>query len=452
MAQEAPALGLDKAKAVALAVTFEGKSLAVHASLLAPGPRRGIPGLFGADGPADLSLARKAPRDAVGFSALKLDLAATLVRIREIVRTAGGERAFEEMEEALASANRELGFSIESDLLKPLGADLALVAFMPEGGAFLPDVVLVARPRDAKALEAGLARLASGLELAVRPVDMGGRKMTAIAAPLGKLGEPWFGPRRWDPDEDPAMAAARDREMKRRAVATILTMLAGSYCFDDGLVYFAGRPQTIAEMLERAAAGSLADAPEFKAEVAKVPAGAAFVGYEDPRLALPMVWYAALKGARFAEVYLRVAGVAIDASLLPRVTALAPHVRPGITYMVADDAGIAISSRSSTGVPIGLPGPMVLMGVGASMLVFVGRAAPEPPRAIEARPERARPLPMPDGPRVEPIPEPPVIEVPRVEPRPARPLIYRCPMHPSITAPERVACPECGMKLIPDRD
>ncbi len=493
-APELRKVGLDGARSYAVAIGLDGKLVDLSLAVRAPGPRRGVLALLGADGAADVSLARKAPRDAIAFTALKLDLAATMDRILAIARGVDPDVA-KEMEKGYADLNAFVGVSVREDLLAPLGADFSAVTLVAEGGGLLPESVNIVRPRDPKRLEAGLRKLAETLGMKVREIDVGGgKKALALAAPLGKLGQdPWFAPRIDfepfeapearafpPPDEGPAARAARERaeaerraERERRAeererkraeqkrdalkkgIATALSAFAGAWCFDGEWLYIADRPQAIADLLDRQAAGSLADVPEFKAEAARAPKGAFLVSYDDPRGSSPILAYLLPKIVHAVEPMARLAGVPIDASLLPRAKALAPHARPGISFGVADAEGIAFSSRSSLG-PIPTSPSIASTGFVLgflSSLFFVSRAeargrafeAEERMRAMEeemrrfeegrdegpripVEPRRPEPAPMPRGPPPpmpppEPPPEPraaePRIELPRENDRPA---------------------------------
>jgi hypothetical protein len=384
----AKAFGVDTVTGHALAIGIEGKAVSVSYALLGAGARRGIPGLVAADGAADLGLARVAPADAASFAAVRVDLGATAARVREMYRAVGGDEVAAEIDAVLGKAAATLGADRIEDVLGPLGSDFALVSFVPEGGGLFTESVIVARPRDAREVAARILATAAHLGIETRTVTIDGEStaaspraprwaITCLAAPLGRLGEPpWFaGPKLEDFEdrhkhlgEGPERIRERreraEMEQERLGVATFLPMFVGAYMVHDGHLLIADHPQAIAEMLDRAGRGNLADSAAFKAEVARVPAGAALVAYEDPRATLPTYLHLLVKVIHAVEPAARAAGVGIDSSLLPRARDVVPHLRPGIASVVGDGEGITVTMRTSLGVPPALPGPVAILMTG----------------------------------------------------------------------------------------
>jgi hypothetical protein len=344
------AAGLGGAKAAGLALAAEGGRIREALAIAAPGEKKGVAKMLSTGQPLDLArLSETIPGDTLWFAALRLDAGSLFDEFFALVEATDGPQARARLEKDLADFEQEFGMQVRADLLAPLGDLLTVDSSVPDDG-LLPEAVFSITVKDAQKVQTALAQLAEKAGFQVASVERGGRRISYLQAPLGKLGE------------DPTRGMTEDALGAQAIVSGVLS----AWTIDKGRLYFASLPQALEDRFERLAKGSLAENEAFKQAMAKAPAGARMFSWGRTRPIAGIAYQVALKALRAFEPMVRRAGVAVDTALLPRATTFASPFRPASSAFTADPDGFLLVMHG--GLPVLTTVPL-LAGVGAALTV-----------------------------------------------------------------------------------
>jgi hypothetical protein len=340
-------LGLAGTKAAGIGLSAEGGRIREALAVLMPGERKGVAKMLMFGKPLELAkLGDRAPADCMSFSAMRLDLRALFdqaVDLAHVLDPNGPQDADQEVARMLEGFEQNFGLKLKEDLLDALGDVVTTETMVPEDG-LLPEMVFTLDVKDATKLQRAIATLADRAGFQVASVERGGRRISYLQAPLGKIGE------------DPTRGMSQDQ----MTAQGIMVALMGAWTVDQGRVYFAAMPQAIEERFERMSKGSLAENEGFKKAIATAPAGTRSFGWSRTRGTMGVAYHLVLKGLRAVEPMARRAGLAVDTALLPRPQAVAQGFRPSTSAFVADADGFMLVSQG------GFPVLSVLPVLGAA--------------------------------------------------------------------------------------
>jgi prepilin-type processing-associated H-X9-DG protein len=186
-------LGLKGLTQVSFASGFEGKGWRDEAFIGTKGPRTGLVGLLEGPAVSDATLAM-APKDAASMSAGRFDLVKLLAVTRDVLAKVD-PRALAEFEKTLAEGDKEMGLSIEKDLIDALGDEwLTYRGPMQDDGSY--PYVLVQKLRDAagfqKVLDVLTERINAAAEgkVKIEKLDAGKFEVTGVRLPAMFAGAP----------------------------------------------------------------------------------------------------------------------------------------------------------------------------------------------------------------------------------------------------------------------
>lgn len=318
----AAALGLLQMRALGFALTAREKGYSARCQLYAPhqgGERRGVLGLL-AQGPADLGLAKLAPRSAISFSAARLDLLQAFDQARDLVEL----DARGALDRELGYLERDYGLRLRDDLLATLGGDWFSTSFPSAAGGSSVTVFGV-KLRDAQGLERalrGLAGLTGGGGFS--SVTLAGRTYRYLSAPVGRL--------------DDGASFPELLESLGSFYATGLT-----WTIEGDTLLFADMPHSLADYFEALEGGTFAESDGFKG-IAE--SKASFVQTSDPRRTFGPAHEVLIRLAKLLEAPIRRAGVPADFNRLPRASQLLPHLGPTRSELTFDARGITFDLTS----------------------------------------------------------------------------------------------------------
>jgi hypothetical protein len=309
-------------------------------------PDRGLGGLL-PDEPLQASDLAGIPRDASIALAWKLDLQRVLKQGLELLAEVE-PRAAQEFQGGLQQVEWQLGLNVEKDLLGALG-DVWTLHTAPGSGGLLAGWTLTVQLQDAdKARQAHdkLLQVANAMFAnSYRPPRI---RTFEIGEHTGYVLEV--------PDDD--------------------FVVAPSWCLTDKQLVIALLPQTVkAYMAQLDAEQSLADDPAM-AEILAMDNAPSSVSYQDVRRQFETFYPFAQIAAQMLARKLQEEGFDWDATTVPSLQAISPHLLPAISY------GRKVSDGYETYTHTTLPGA----NVGASAPVLVALLLP----AVQAAREAAR--------------------------------------------------------------
>lgn len=337
------ATGLGGLKRITVTAGFQGKEWGSDAFIEIPAPRTGLLGSLVDSKPLSDDTLKWAPKSTNWLVAGRFDFAAFTGGIRKFIAELE-PRAAQQMDQALAQVNQQLGFDLEKDLLAALGDEW--LAFNSDAtGHGVLGLTLVNRLRDpAKAKNAiiALEKQFNGL----------------LAGMLQRQGMTL------------AMETTKAGDLEIHYLAS--PALSPAWAIKGSNLYVALYPQVLAAAADHdGTVGNsiLANESFVAARKRLVPNGSlASISYMDlPRLAprgYPMVLLLQRLGFGFMDLF----GMKTPAMILPPLNRITPHLTPSIAGTWVDDAGV--HCRSTTPFP-----GAGLLGGEQALVTTVGPAA-----------------------------------------------------------------------------
>ncbi|MGH7149229.1 MAG: hypothetical protein ACREIU_00950, partial [Planctomycetota bacterium] len=358
----AGALGLDGLRALALTSSAEKDHWVNDLVLLAPAPRRGLLAL-GEGATPDRELLKRAPAEAVSFSAGNLPLAALWDALLAGLGALGKE-VEEPVKAALAAFEEKNGIQIRRDLLGSLGAGVVSYS-MPSQGLFAPgESAWLIRLRDPAAFEKGAPVLANALSgglpfLQARETAHDGTTIRSFSIRPGTgIGLPQGLP--FNP----------------------LALISPGFAVKGDLLVLSMNLQGLRRALTRLASepGPGAESsPGYRRFAERVPEKASSISYGDPR---PMWEMAHSIASGVLPAIASGAGTPFDWSAIPAVEALTAPLFGSVSYSEADAEAIHRRSFSSFGADGDL---LVVAGLAGAAVAVRSMEAAAPAAAPPAR-------------------------------------------------------------------
>ncbi len=314
------------------------------------------------------------PRDATIAMAARADLGVIYESILAMVEKVE-PRAHKEILQGIGEAEELLGYSLRNDVLKSIGDVWCVYNSPGEGGLVFTGLTAVVPVENHKTLSAVH------------------KKLLTLARDTLKH------------DEERMQRVSREHDIRPRAASRIeqldyagrqvyfLNMrgnpvpFAPAWCLTEKELIVALFPQNVKAYLSRGKeAGSIADVPQ----VAKLLAGdngpLALSYIDTPKLFELIYPFVPMFGQMIAGELQR-EGIDVDISILPSAKSIGKHLRPSVTAVRRNEAGIEIVSHQS------LPGGG-LLGSPLMMLprMMFGMARSSAPMVREVFPEEAMPV------------------------------------------------------------
>jgi hypothetical protein len=337
-------LGFEHMKAVAAALSIEGKDLVMKSFLDSPGGKDFVSDLLRRHS-ADRRLLERIPAGATSFSLFTLDGQVVLNRLRSKLKDADRKQ----LEDGLTELKRE-GVDLENKLLRAFGPRFALVTV-----------------RAGRRGATGLDALWNHLLGTAFIVEMKDRE--AALKQLAKLPQTSGTVRRSDEKigTTPIIEYRFPREHLPRGFALVVAPM------DDYLMVTLSR-ETMEQMLQTPSAETVT---HFRKMIRGVPETAVALSYDDLSQSNSFLMLAFMEGFQAAR---RKAGKENEPA--PNFPSLGAHgANPSISYTLANEQGVFTRTRSPTG---GLTEVGGLTGVLAAAAVLVPTIAAERMQSNEA--------------------------------------------------------------------
>lgn len=356
------ATGARDLQALAVTMTFSEDGVQDHIYLHAPAARTGVMKIL-TPGVTAMPCLPLVPADAVGFSAMRVDLASAWDQGFEILKQVN-EEAWKELTEEIAKFEKDAGVLVRTDLLGSLGNEVGSWSAYPEGGGLLPYAVTAVALKDPEKFETALERLYGAMGMERKELDWMGQKIRYFVAGLPKEDEGM-------PGQDPGMGP-RPAFGGGEMILLNLTSFS-AYFVDGGMLYTSNLVQTLKEVVRgrgKAATARLADSAEFKKLRARLPENPGMVMYFDLKQTFNLAYNTLLPISQYVEVLLRrELGVPFETASLPTAQAVSGKLAPSITAVANRPGGILVSSSSATGVTAVSLAGAAGAGIAAAVLI-----------------------------------------------------------------------------------
>lgn len=342
------ATGARGLEALGFSVSFTDEGVRDRLYLHAPGPRTGAMRMLSPKVTAMPSLPL-VPADAVAFSAMRVDLALAWDRALEMIQKIEPEM-WEEINGEIERFEKDAGVMIRTDLLGSLGEEVCAWSAFPEGGGVLPYSVTTVALKDPVVFEATLERLYDALGMERREIEWMGHTLRYFVARLPEQEEAMPGH-----EEDGMMGGGMEVFPGFGGPEMIMMQLTSfsSYFIDGSTLYTSSLVQTLKDVIRKRGKKreTLAESPEFKELMARLPAEPGVVLYYDLRSTFYLIYNSILPFLQVGEIFLRRGlNVPFETAALPTAEAIGRHLAPSITGVVDRPGGILLTSYSSTGV------------------------------------------------------------------------------------------------------
>ncbi|MCG3181809.1 MAG: hypothetical protein BIFFINMI_04232 [Phycisphaerae bacterium] len=294
--------------------------------------------------------------------------------------------------EGLARGEETLSFKVRDDMLACLGDGLVMYNSPGAGGVLVTGLTLVMEVKDPAKLRLTMGRIETVLSAASTGRQHGNSDDNA-APPRPKV-----------TFAEVEYKGSRIRYMQSRGIPN---PVAPAYCVTDKYLVLSLWPQTTKAALDQIARGregSILGDEQFKALMAKLPAGASFVGYTDDRQTMKMIYPLLPPLWQTISSVVRRKGVDLDPAWLPTQAALLRHVSGTAGVIVNQPDGLMMVGR---GWLPGVSATVVVAEVGVAAAVAGGywafrQTARKMTRQMEAIPM----APNQDAPAPAPAPAP----------------------------------------------
>lgn len=295
--------------------------------------------------PIDTKFLKWVPKDAVGFSAMTLDLNSTydtLLRGLNAYDEEFGKQALAQ----LAKMEEQLGFSIRGDLLDSIGNQLVGWS-MPMTTLATPELAYVIEMKDqAKFVKAakGIAKLSQGL-LTIEEGEKRGVTAYQVRIDMDRLGGMGGG------------------------MMGMLGNVKPTFAFKDGYMVVCLSPSDVKRVFQRMdreddPKGDVRSNKEFVAVAAALPQGVQSLSFSNWKSQFEGLY--GIASGLLATVKLGVE-MPIDLAQLPDPSTLTKHLFASISYSTTSANGTTTVSTSPFGPEIGLA--FFAVGIGAAVLV-----------------------------------------------------------------------------------
>jgi len=370
----AQALGVDKVATVAGTTRVVDRGMLTKVRLQTPAPHKGLLLPLAGKPLQDADLAG-VPADADLVLAAALSPDALYNELRRVIKTLD-EKADKDFARELGEFEDEFGFSLTKDILANLG-DRCVIASAPSLGGFLTGTVLTVQVKDAKKLQAGIAKLEASIRKklappAPEPVDPA-RKQAAFTCPMhpeirmpttGKCPKCGMGliPAERVQRPRPAPASLETIKVGRTQIRYVAFAtrepipIAPAWAIHKDKLYIAGWPQVIQTAIEGPARPLLTQDPAYRKTRAKVAANASILLYANyPRIVRQVYNWGLLGWTAGANVLPHETGIAARPGWLPSLSKLEKYLWPQVGIVSADAKGITFEGYGS------LPAPDMLL-------------------------------------------------------------------------------------------
>ncbi len=333
------ALGLRGMTAIRSVTGLDGEGFVSRTLLTIEGQPEGVLRLTGAKPltPADLV---PIPQDAAIAVAFRLSLGSAFDLVQEIARKIDPAEA-ERMNRDIGRIEEGLGLKLRDDILEPLGDAWCVFGAPDEGGlSGLMAVLPLKDPQRAAATHAKLVKLLQ--PYLAKPQETSDRNFFNMPSRL----------------EESDFAGKKIYVYQGQAT---MFVFAPAWCMTEKELVVAMNPQAIKAYLSRGPEfKSLAQAP-VAAELFRGDPGPLKLIYSDSKQLFDAIYPAALSYLRLVPMF--APGFDLNASILPSVRAIRPHLGSSLTAVRRTPAGIEITERRvlpgvsvATAVPLGLVG------------------------------------------------------------------------------------------------
>ena len=357
IAQIMAALGVEKVSAIVSATRSVDEGMYSKTRLLSPAPHRGmlLPFAGKAISPSDLDFV---PADADLLVAANINPSDVLTEIKRIA-AAIEPRAAEELDKAIAEINRELGISLEEDLLAHVGDQWTLMS-APSLGGFLTGTALVVDIKDEARFNATLARL----ELLLR------RKMSPPEQPTPPPGRSSSRAGRQPVMRSTTVGGTRITYVQLPSEAPV----APAWAVHRGKLIVGLWPQVVQAVIEGTNAGSITEDPAFKKAIGYTSGRPSILAYVNLPKIVRQLYGLPLLGWTYGANMLRREGVDARPDWLPALPAVERFLWPSISTVSSDASGITFESYGS--MPLGalLPAAPAGLALGAYAAMRVSGA------------------------------------------------------------------------------
>ncbi len=340
------ALGLGKITAMVSATRIVDRQMYTKTRVLSPAPHEGVLMLWAGE-PLKQALLAVAPADTILLVSFSIDPAALLAEIQRIVTTIE-PKAGMQMNAGLMMASRQLGISIQDDLLAHMGDQFTLVS-APSLGGFGAGTALVVELKDEAAFAATVAKLETLAK-------------TAMSADKARGG-----------------SVPTSFQVLKTSDATIsyvqMPVVAPAWAIHDGRLIIAAWPQVVRAVIEGTGEPALIGESAFQEVLGRMADSPTFLRYiNEPAIlrrvnSLPLIAWTTL--AAFGESE----GFPLRAGWLPTLPTLLKYMRPSMSAASADATGV--TSTRWVAIPIGAAMPILAAppALAASILLpALGRA------------------------------------------------------------------------------
>jgi len=364
------ALGVEKVSAIVSTTRIVDEGMYSKTRLLSPAPHRGVllPLAGRAIGPSDLDFV---PADADVVVAANINPSDVLAEIRRIAN-AIEPRAGKELDRGIAEINRELGISLEDDLLAHVGDQWTLVS-APSLGGFLTGTALVVDIKDEARFNATLARLELVLREKMRPREKMQPRETMRPSERMRPREEMRPPDRPDPPRSVSSSPRRQGPVLRSSMVggTRITYVqipsevpvAPAWAVHRGKFILAAWPQVVRAVIEGTNAGSLGEDKAFQKSLRYTSGRPSILAYVNLPKIVRQLYGLPLLGWTFGANMLQRQGVDARPDWLPALPAVERFLWPSISTVSSDGSGITFESYGS--MPFGAllsaaPAPLAL--------------------------------------------------------------------------------------------
>jgi len=391
----AQALGVDKVASVAGTTRVVDRGMLTKVRLQTPAPHTGLLLPLAGKPLQDADLAG-VPADADFVLAATLSADALYNELRRVIKTLD-EDADKDFARELGDIEDELGFSLKKDILAHLG-DRCVLASAPSLGGFLTGTLLTVQVKDAKKLQAGIAKLEASLRKKLTPPEPQPGQPAAFTCPMhahirtpapGKC--PMCGM-----DLVPAPPNRRSRHGPPASLETVKVgrtqiryvafstrdpiPVAPAWAVHKDKLYIAGWPQVIQTAIEGPARPPITQDPAFRKTRAKVGANASILLYANyPKIVRQVYNWGLLGWTAGANVLPYETGIKARPGWLPSLSKLEKYLWPQVGIVSADAKGITFEGYGSLPAPDMFlsPIPAALSSIAIPTLFVARRRAVE---------------------------------------------------------------------------